>query len=184
MNTCPFPAYRVWGTPSSKRAKWSMHADKSRKRLNPSFDNRIARSRFDFIEQYECGVELVGTEVKSVRTGKLNLKQGYGRVKNGELFLYNVHISPWELSSNYFNHDPLRPRKLLLHKRFIRKLEQKQKDPGLTLVPTRAYFNNSGFLKIEIALAKGKKLQDRREDIKRKENAREMQRIIKSTLAA
>lgn len=170
---------------TSQRAVISMAATKGKQRnWAPRVDNRIARMRYEFLETYECGVELVGTEIKSVRTGKMNIREGYARVKNGELFLHNVHISPWDFASKFFNHDPTRPRKLLLHKRSIRKLESKQGDTGLTIVPISAYFNSNGYLKVEVALARGKQLHDRREDIKRRDDAREMQRVIKSTLAA
>ncbi len=162
----------------------TMAAKPNSKVKAPTVENRIARNRYEFLETFECGIELFGTEIKAIRDGKMNLKQGYARVKDGELFLHNVHISHWRNASKYFNHDPLRPRRLLLHKRSIRKLEMKQKDSGLTIVPTRAYFNGRGFLKMEIALARGKQLHDKREDIKRREQDRDARRIIKSTLSA
>ncbi len=159
-----------------------MMASDRKSRKTVTIENRIARMRYDFLETYECGIELLGTEIKSVRGGKMNIRQGYGRVKDGEIFLHNVHISPWELSSKYFNHDPIRPRRLLLHKRSIRKLGVQQSNPGLTIVPTRAYFNDRGFLKVEIALARGKKLHDKREEMKRREDQRNMERVVKSVL--
>lgn len=161
-----------------------MQATRPRAARAPSVENRVARQRYDFIDTYECGIELLGTEIKAVRDGKMNIRQGFARVKNQELFLYNVHISHWTSASKYFNHDPLRERRLLLHKRLIRKLSFSQTDAGLTIVPTRAYFNKRGFLKIEVALARGKKLHDKREDIKKRESDRDLKRIIKSTLAA
>lgn len=160
-----------------------MAKDSGRKRA-PTVENRVARNRYDFVETYECGIELKGTEVKSVREGKMNIKQGYCRVKEGEIFLHNVHIAHWQNSSKFFNHEPLRVRRLLLHKRTIRKLSTKQHDPGLTIVPTRTYFNARNVLKVEIALARGKKLHDKREDIKKREQERETRRIVKSTLSA
>lgn len=147
-------------------------------------ENRIARARYDFLETFECGIELLGTEIKSVRGGKMNIRQGYGRVKDGQLFLHNVHISHWELASKYFNHDPIRPRRLLLHKRSIRKLDAHQRDPGLTIVPTCAYLNKRGVLKVEIALARGKKLHDKREDMKRRDDKRTMERVVKAAISS
>lgn len=154
-----------------------------KKSWSPRTENRIARMRYHFLETYECGIELVGTEIKSVRAGKMQLREGYARVKDGELFLLNVHISPWETSGAYFNHDPVRPKKLLLHKKYIRKLEGRQKESGLTIVPSCAYFNSAGYLKVEVVLARGKLLYDKREDIKRRDDAREAHRVIKSSLA-
>lgn len=156
---------------------------KNKRLLSPRNVNRQARANYEFLETYECGIELVGTEVKSVRNGNINLRDGYARVKDGQIYLHNVHISPWHLASNIFNHDPIRPRRLLLHKRSIRKLQSKQKDTGVTMVPTQTYFSNNGFLKVEIALARGKQLHDKREDIKKRELAKEMHRVIKATLS-
>lgn len=116
-----------------------------------------------------------------MRNGGINIRDGFARVKDAELFLHNVHISPWSHAAAFFNHDPIRERKLLLHKRDIRKLGSKQAESGLTLIPTKVYFKN-GYLKVEIALARGKKLHDKREDVKQRDNAREMQRIIKATI--
>jgi SsrA-binding protein len=168
----------LMATPSTNAAK------KRQRNWSPRVENRIARMRYEFLDLYECGIELVGTEIKSVRHGSLNIKEGYARVANGELFLHNVHITPWENASSYFNHEAVRVRKLLLHKRDIRKLAGRQKDTGLTIVPTKAYFNKGGYLKIEIALARGKQEHDRREDIKKRENDREMRSIVKSSMSA
>lgn len=140
--------------------------------------------RYEFLATYECGIELVGTEIKSVRNGSMNIKDGYARVKGGELFLHNVHITPYQSAGNYFNHEALRTRKLLLHKRDIRKLEGKQSDSGLTLVPTKAYFSSNGCLKVEIALARGKQEHDRRQDIKKREGEREMRSIVKASMSS
>lgn len=148
----------------------------------PRVENRAARMRYHFLETFECGVELAGTEVKAVRAGSLNIKEGYARVVDGELWLYGVHITPWRSAGTYFNHEALRTRRLLLHKREILKLASKQKDTGLTLVPTKAYFNTRGFLKVEIALAKGKQLHDRRQDIKKRQGEREMRAIVKASM--
>jgi SsrA-binding protein len=157
-------------------------SEKRKRSSAPRIENRVARMRYEFISTYECGIELLGTEIKSVRSGRMNLRDGYARVKDRQIYLHNVHITPWESAGHYFNHEALRPRRLLLHKYEIRKLASKQDEPGLTLVPTKAYFNESGFLKIEIALARGKQLQDRREDIKKRENDRELKRIVKTSL--
>lgn len=131
-----------------------------------------------FIEQtFEAGIELSGTEVKSVRQGNINLKDSYVSVKDGEAFIHGMHISPYE-QGNIFNKDPLRDRKLLLHKSEIIKLIGYIKQKGLTLVPLKAYFSR-GRVKIEIAVARGKKLYDKREDIARKDAAREIDRRMK-----
>jgi len=141
-------------------------------------DNRQARFRYEILETYEAGVELKGTEVKSIREGKANLRDGYALIRNGEAWLLNVHISPYEHSSDFFNHDPRRTRRLLLHKKEIRKLIGKVEQEGLTLVPLKMYFKR-GFVKITIALGKGKKLHDKRESIKEREDKRDMARATK-----
>jgi SsrA-binding protein len=141
-------------------------------------DNRKARFLYEILETYEAGLELVGTEVKSIRQGKVNLQDGYAIIRGGEAFLLNVHISPYEKSGDYFNHDPRRTRRLLLHKQEIRKLIGKVEQQGLTLVPLKMYFKR-GFVKVSIALAKGKKLHDKRESIKKRDDQREMARATK-----
>lgn len=141
-------------------------------------DNRQARFLYEILETYEAGIELKGTEVKSIRAGRVNLRDGYGLVRNGEMWLLNAHISPYETASEYFNHDAKRTRKLLLHKAEIRKLLGRVEQQGLTLVPLKMYFKN-GKVKVEIALGKGKKLHDKREDIKRREDKRDMERAMK-----
>jgi SsrA-binding protein len=128
--------------------------------------NRIASHNYFLLEKFETGVVLSGTEVKSVRGGLTNLKDSYGLVKDGELWLLNCHIGPYE-HGNIFNHAPLRTRKLLMHKEEIRKLIGKTQQRGLTLIPTRMYFKN-GKVKVEIALAKGKQLWDKRETERRR----------------
>lgn len=140
--------------------------------------NRKARHDFFIEDTYECGIALVGTEVKSIRKGALNLKDSYAQVKNGELFLYGMHISPYE-QGNIFNHDPFRPRKLLAHKREIRKLYSLQQAAGYSLIPLSAYFRD-GKVKIELAVAKGKKLYDKRSDIATRDAEREMDRKLKN----
>ena len=128
--------------------------------------NRIASHNYFLLEKFETGVVLSGTEVKSIRGGLTNLKDSYGLVKGGELWLLNCHIGPYE-HGNIFNHAPLRTRKLLMHKEEIHKLLGKTQQRGLTLIPTRMYFKN-GKVKVEIALAKGKQLWDKRETERRR----------------
>ncbi|HBB31153.1 MAG TPA: SsrA-binding protein [Cyanobacteria bacterium UBA8803] len=141
-------------------------------------DNRQARFRYDVLETYEAGIELKGTEVKSIRAGKVNLRDGYALIRNGQAWLLNVHISPYERTSDYFNHDPRRTRRLLLHKQEIRKLIGKVEQQGLTLVPLKMYLKR-GLVKISIALCKGKKIHDKRETVKERQDQREMARAMK-----
>ena len=137
------------------------------------------KARFDYFieETYETGIALCGTEVKSVRMGKCSVKEAFIRVEKGELFVYNMHITPYE-KGNIFNKDPLRTRRLLLHKAEIRKLGARIAEKGYTLVPLQVYFKGS-LVKVEIGLAKGKKLYDKRDDIARKDQQREAQRDFK-----
>lgn len=141
-------------------------------------DNRQARFRYEILETYEAGIELKGTEVKSIRAGRVNLQDGYALIRNGEAWLLNAHISPYQSTSDYFNHDPRRTRRLLLHKQEIRKLTGKVEQQGLTLVPLKMYFKR-GLVKITIALGKGKKLHDKRESIKERQDKRDMARAMK-----
>jgi SsrA-binding protein len=141
-------------------------------------DNRQARFRYEILETYEAGIELKGTEVKSIRAGRVNLQDGYVLIRNGEAWLLNAHISPYQSTSDYFNHDPRRTRRLLLHKQEIRKLTGKVEQQGLTLVPLKMYFKR-GLVKITIALGKGKKLHDKRESIKERQDKRDMARAMK-----
>ena len=140
-------------------------------------ENRKARFNYQIEDVFETGMVLTGTEVKSLRQGRVNLKDAYARIKNGEVFVYQMHISPYPFA--YFdNHDPLRPRKLLLHKREIKKLSAKTTEQGYTLVPLRLYFK-AGKAKLALALAKGKHKYDKRESIRRREEQREMERTRK-----
>lgn len=139
--------------------------------------NRKARRDYEIIESLEVGIVLKGTEVKSLREGRLSFKDSYARIQNGEVFLVNAHISPYS-HGNVQNHDPLRERKLLLHKAEIRRLVGKTEQKGLTLVPLQAYFVQ-GNAKLELALARGKRHSDKRETIKRRDAAREMERELK-----
>ena len=143
-------------------------------------DNRKARHDFHLFDTYEAGVVLLGTEVKAIREGKVNLKDSYGRVEHGEVFLYNLHISPYS-HRGYATHEPLRRRKLLLNKIEIRKLIGKTLERGLTLVPVRMYFKN-GRVKVAICVAKGKKNYDKRETIRRREIDRETRALVKERM--
>jgi len=155
-----------------------MSKQEDQPRIKIIADNRKARYLYEILETYEAGIELLGTEVKSIRAGKVNLADGYALIRNGEACLLNVHISPYEGSGAYFNHDPRRTRKLLLHKKEISKLIGQVEQKGLTLVPLKMYFKGS-WIKIAIAVGKGKKLHDKREDIKRRDDQREMARAMK-----
>lgn len=146
-------------------------------------DNRQARFLFEILETYEAGIELLGTEVKSIRVGKVNLRDGFARIRNGEVLLMNVHISPHQTASQVFNHDPRRSRKLLLHRKEIRKLIGQVEQKGLTLVPLKMYLKD-GWIKVSIGLARGKKLYDKREDLKQKQDKREIERAMKSRYSA
>ena len=140
-------------------------------------NNKKVYHEYFLEEQYEAGIELHGTEVKSMRMGKCSIKEAFIRIDQGEVFIYQMHVSPYE-KGNIFNRDPLRPKKLLLHKSEINKLLGKIKETGYTLVPVEVYLNN-GLVKVKIALARGKKLYDKRDDIKKKDMKREAQRDFK-----
>ena len=140
-------------------------------------ENRKARHNYHIEEQIEAGMVLLGTEVKSLRSGRANLKDSYGRIKNGELYLYQMHISPYPFAY-YDNHDPLRPRKLLLNKSELKRMIAKIKAKGFSVIPLRVYFKN-GKAKITISLARGKRKYDKRESIKNREMKREIDRAKK-----
>lgn len=140
-------------------------------------NNRKARHDYHIIDTLEAGIVLQGTEVKSLRDGKANLKDSYANVRDEEVYLYNMHISPYT-HGNINNHDPLRQRKLLLHKKEIKKLIGKTQEKGLTLVPLKLYFKN-GKVKVELAIARGKKMYDKREAIAKRESDRELKRVLK-----
>ena len=141
--------------------------------------NRKAQRDYSILETIEAGIELKGSEVKSIRAGKVNLNDSFARFEGSQIILYNTHISPYEEAS-YLNVEPTRPRRLLLHKNQIKKLTGQLTQRGFTLVPLKVYFSERGFAKIELALCKGKKLYDRRETIKRREMELEMRRVMKS----
>ena len=141
-------------------------------------NNKKARHDFFIEEVYEAGIVLTGTEIKSVRQGKVSIKESYAQIEQGEMILYGMNISPYE-QGNRFNVDPLRARKLLLHKQEIRKLIGYTTQKGLTLVPLQMYINEDGRAKVEIAVARGKKLYDKREDIAKRDAKRDMDRRMK-----
>ena len=145
---------------------------------HPVARNKRARHDYHILDTWEAGLVLTGTEVKALRDGKANLADAYGVVKDGEVFLLNMHVSPYE-KGNQFNHEPTRTRKLLLHRREIRRLIGAVEREGLTLVPLDLYFKN-GVAKLSIALAKGKKLHDKRDDQRKREDERDMARALRS----
>ena len=145
-------------------------------------NNKKAYHDFFILDTYEAGIALHGTEVKSLRMGKCSIKESFIRIENGEVFIYGMHISPYE-KGNIFNKDPLRVRKLLLHKAEINKLLGKIKEKGMSVVPLKVYLKGS-LMKVEIGLAKGKKLYDKRDDIAKKDQTREAQRDFKVNMRA
>ncbi len=140
--------------------------------------NKRAFRDYAVLETLEAGIELKGSEVKSLREGKINLSDSFARIEEGQAFLYNTHISPYAQAS-YLNVDSTRSRRLLLHKKEIRRLDMELAQKGLTLVPLKMYFNSKGFAKLELALCKGKKSYDHREDIKRQEIDRKIRQVMK-----
>ena len=142
-------------------------------------DNRKARHDYFIDENYEAGIALTGSEIKSVRAGRVNLRGGYARVVSGEIWLYDVHISPYEQSGTHYNHEPTRPRKLLLHRREISRILGQVERQGFTLVPLRVYFKGRR-AKLDLGLARGKKLYDKRDDIAKHEAKRDIERVMKS----
>ena len=142
--------------------------------------NRAARHEYFVLETYEAGIELYGTEIKSIRNGSVNLKESWADIQNGEVFVYGMHISPYEMG-NIFNRDPFRVRKLLLHRKEINKLMGKIKQEGLTLIPLSLYFKKQ-YVKVELGLCKGKKLYDKREAMAKRDAKRDIDRAIKERL--
>ena len=140
--------------------------------------NRRARHDYFVLETWEAGIELKGTEVKSIRLGKCNLKDSYGAVRDGEMLVYGMHISPYEKGS-YFNTDPLRPKRLLMHKSEIRKAHQSVMQQGLALIPLNVYLKD-GRMKLELALCKGKKLYDKRDDMAKRDAQRDIERSMRA----
>ncbi len=144
----------------------------------PSLQNRKAFHDYFILESVEAGIALVGTEVKSIRNGKANLQDSFGRIEKDEIFLYGMHISPYE-QGNRYNPDPTRPRKLLLHRNEIEKLQARVQEKGLTLVPVKLYFKK-GKVKIQLAVGKGKNVADKRDKLREKEAHRDIDRALKN----
>ncbi|MCX6559725.1 MAG: SsrA-binding protein SmpB [Candidatus Aminicenantes bacterium] len=140
--------------------------------------NKKAYFNYEILETIEAGIALLGSEVKSIREGRVVLKDSFADIKGSEIVLFQLHISPYE-AANIFNHEPLRVRKLLLHRREIRRLTGKIKEKGLTLIPTKILFNEKGLIKIELGLAKGKKLYEKKDAIKDRDRAREARSALK-----
>lgn len=140
-------------------------------------DNRKARHEYEFLEKFEAGIELKGTEVKSLRAGKASLADAFARIEQGEVWLYNLHISPYDFG-NINNHEEKRPRRLLLHKSEIARLYAAVREKGLTLIPVRLYFSQA-LVKVELALARGKKLYDKRDTMAERDSKRQIERALK-----
>lgn len=143
------------------------------------FKNRKARHNYFFVQELEAGIVLQGSEIKSIREGKVSFKDSYANIEKDEVWLYSLHISPYKYNSN-FAPDPERKRKLLLNKREIRKIRNQIEEKGMTLIPAEIYINDNGLAKVKLALAKGKRQYDKREDIKKKDIMRDMQRNVRN----
>lgn len=152
---------------------------KEEDRIKVVSDNRRARHEYEVIEVFQAGIELFGTEVKSMRQGRANLQDSFARVEDGELWLYNCHVSPYD-HGNRFNHEPTRKRKLLMHAKEIRKLKSRMQEKGLTLIPLKIYFKRN-WVKVDVALARGKKLHDKREAIAQRDSKRQLDRLVKQS---
>ncbi len=148
------------------------------KQTNINVKNRKVTFEYELIERFVAGMKLVGTEIKSIRNGKANLSDSYCQFYNGELFAKNIHISEYEMGT-HFNHEAKRDRKLLLTRKELQKLEKKVKESGFTIIPVRLFINDRGLAKLEIALARGKKVYDKRETLKQKDARREIDRMMK-----
>ena len=142
-------------------------------------ENRQARFNYEILETYEAGIELLGTEVKAVKGGQANLRDAYGIVRKGQIMLLNMYIPPHRTTSVYFNHEPTRTRRLLLHKIEMRKLIAEVQQKGLTLVPLKVY-QKDGWIKVDLAVVRNKKLHDKREDMKKRDDKREIERVMKN----
>lgn len=175
-----------WKTTAAAFPSHTLLHARSKKKPKPKSNtiaiNRSARRNYEILETMEAGISLLGTEVKSIRDGKMNIRDGYVRPsKDGRsCTLHNVHIGKHSMSAEYFQHEEKRERRLLVHKNQARKLLQQTEQQGMTIVPLKAYFNDNNIVKLEIALCKGKNVRDKRQDIKDREAKREEQRIIKS----
>lgn len=145
----------------------------------PVINNKKARFEYEILDTYTAGMVLQGSEIKSIRKGKASIKEAYCYFENNELFIRNMHISPYEEAS-YTNHEPLRERKLLLNDQELKKIEKKLRDVGITIIPLKVFVSAKGWAKMEIAIARGKKLYDKREDLKKKDTDRLLNRLGKS----
>jgi SsrA-binding protein len=175
---CGVPKLRCWLATSRAAPTLPMSKPEDKPDIASIAKNRRARHDYSIIDTYEAGIVLTGSEVKSLRDGKANISDAYGIVRNGEIFIINLHISPYERAS-YNNHEPTRTRKLLLHKREIGRLIGAIERQGLTLVPLELYFKH-GIAKVAMALGKGKKLHDKREDAKARDADREIARAVRT----
>ena len=153
----------------------------AKKQQQKEFVNRKAKFEYEFLESVEAGIKLTGTEIKSIRAGHVNLRDGYCAFERGELILRSLYIGEYK-QGNQFNHEERRPRKLLLKRQELRKWDKKVKEKGFTIVPYRLYLNERGFAKVEVALVQGKKVYDKRETIRNRENKRALDRIKKQYL--
>jgi SsrA-binding protein len=141
-------------------------------------ENRQARFNYEILETFEAGIELLGTEVKSIKSGQSNLRDAFALIRNGQVLLLNMYVAPHKTTSTIFNHEPTRTQRLLMHKQEIRKLIGKVQQKGLTMVPLKLYLKN-GWIKVDLALVRNKKLYDKREDTKKREDKRDMDRATK-----
>ena len=164
--------------PATAKQKKKKQAAAKAPYSKPVAENRKARHRYEVLETLECGIALVGSEVKSLRDGKLSLDEAYGRMRNGEVWLVGCDIPEYS-HANQFNHDPRRPRKLLLHRREIRKFAARAYEKGLTLVPLKVYFNEEGRAKVLLGICRGRQLYDKRQALKKADAKRDMERAIK-----
>ncbi|NJB87512.1 SsrA-binding protein [Lewinella marina] len=153
----------------------------AKKNKEKEFVNRKARFEYEFLESVEAGIKLTGTEIKSIRAGHVNLRDGYCVFERGEMLLRSLYIGEYK-EGNQFNHEERRPRKLLLKKQELRKWEKKVKEKGFTIVPYRLYINERGLAKVEVVLVQGKKVYDKRDTIRQRENKRQMERVKKQYL--
>jgi SsrA-binding protein len=165
-------------TPTSSKPAKGAAAPKPAREIKVVSENRKARHEYEVLDTLECGIMLAGSEVKSLRDGKLSLDEAYARVKDNDLWLLGADIAEYPQAA-IFNHKPKRPRKLLVHKVEFRKFAQRAKEKGLTLVPLKFYFNERGIAKVLLGLCKGKKLHDKRETLKKKDASRDMARAAR-----
>jgi SsrA-binding protein len=164
--------------PKAKPVKGAPETPKKPPAPTPNVDNRRARFEYEFLERFEAGIVLTGTEIKSIRTGQISLNEAFARVRDGEVWLHGMHVPPYKEGS-FSNHDPTRARKLLMHRKEIDRLAGRAAEKGLTLVPTRLYFKR-GMVKVDLALARGKKLYDKRREAREKDAQRDMAREVRA----